>query len=125
MSANRQNRKQYGFSALSEPETRTIERLISQYAPDRIVSIHQPFACIDYDGPAKELAKRMAEYSDLPVKKLGPMTGSLGSYAGLSLGIPIVTLELLSNDENLNQHQLWQRYGKMLLAAITYPQRHE
>jgi len=119
---NRINKRKFGYKALSEPETRTIEKLISKYKPDRIVSIHQPLACIDYDGSAYSLANEMAQHCELPIKKLGAKPGSLGSYAGLTLGIPIVTFEMFQNDSSLNDDVLWQRYGAALLSAITYPQ---
>jgi len=119
--ANRQNSARHGFVALSEPEARAIRQLIVQYTPDRIVSIHQPLACIDYDGPGQMLADRMAQYCDLPIKKLGAKPGSLGSYAGLTLGIPIITFELLRTDSQLAPETLWQRYGAALIAAIVYP----
>jgi len=135
---NRTNSTLHGLVGLSEPEARIIEQLIRQYAPDRIISIHQltdtgpealsnrvPKGCIDYDGPAKALANRMAEYCDLPVEKLGVRSGSLGSYAGLTLGIPIITLELPRYAHRLDSELLWQRYGQMLIAAVTYPARPE
>ena len=117
---NRTKDKELGPSALSEPEAHIINELLKQYNPDRIVSIHQPYGCIDYDGPAQNLANEMAKYCDLPVKKVGAQPGSLGSYAGLKLGIPIITFEMLENDSNLNEQILWQRYANALLAAITY-----
>ena len=114
-----------GQSALSEPESRIITEIIEQYRPDRIISLHQRRegqpGCIDYDGPAGDLARRMAQYCDLPVDKLGAMPGSLGSYAGLNLLIPIVTFEMQTSDSQLTAQALWQKYGKTLLAAITYP----
>ena len=119
--ANRLDDRRYGHTALSEPEARAIEQLIVQYVPDRIVSIHQPLACIDYDGPGSNLAARMAQFCDLPVKKLGARPGSLGSYAGVTLGIPIITFEMLRTDSQLTSETLWQRYGKALIAAIVYP----
>jgi protein MpaA len=119
--ANRLNNQKGGPRALSEPEARAIEQLILKYPPDRIVSIHQPLACIDYDGPGQMIANHMAQYCDLPVKKLGAQPGSLGSYAGVTLGIPIITLEMLKTDSQLDSETLWQRYGKALLAAIVYP----
>ncbi len=119
---NRINNREFGYNPLSEPETCAIEQLIRQYSPDRIISIHQPLTCIDYDGPAYSLAKGMAQYCDLPVKKIGAKPGSLGSYAGLTLGIPIVTFEMTQGDSSLSSEALWQKYGPALLAAITYPQ---
>jgi protein MpaA len=119
--ANRVNSKETGLTSLSEPEARVIRQLILQYKPDRIVSIHQPLACIDYDGPALMLAEHMEQYCTLPIKKLGARPGSLGSYAGVTLSIPIITLEMLADDSKLSSEILWQRYGKALLAAILYP----
>ena len=118
---NRINDPNHGPSALSEPESHIIYTLIHQYKPARIVSIHQPYACIDYDGPGQELAEHMALYCDLPVTKLGARPGSLGAYAGEELGIPIITFEMFENDSNLNPQLLWQKYGQTLLAAIIYP----
>ena len=77
---------------------------------------------MDYDGPARSLAEQMAKLCGLPVKKLGARPGSLGSYAGLALGIPIITLELPRNEELLDSNTLFQRYAAALIAAITYPQ---
>lgn len=122
-SANRVNERQSGATPLSEPEARVIKQLIDQYSPDRIISFHQPLACIDYDGPGTTLAVRMAQYCTLPVKKLGAQPGSLGSYAGVDLGIPIITFEMRQNDSGLDSNTLWQRYGKALVAAIVYPER--
>jgi len=119
--ANRVNNKQSGATALSEPEARLVKQLIEQYSPDRIVSIHQPLACIDYDGPGTTLAVRMAQYCNLPVRRLGAKPGSLGSYAGVDLGIPIITFEMLQDDSGLDSETLWRRYGKALIAAIIYP----
>ena len=122
-SANRVNDRRSGATPLSEPEARVVKQLIDQYSPDRIISIHQPLTCIDYDGPGTTLAVRMAQYCSLPVKKLGARPGSLGSYAGVDLGIPIITLEMRQNDSGLDSNILWQRYGKALIAAIVYPER--
>jgi len=120
--ANRVSNAEFGRTSFSEPEARTIYQLIRQYNPDRIVSIHQPMGCIDYDGPGYALASRMAQYCNLPVKKLGAKPGSLGSYAGLTLGIPIITFELSQSDSGLGSETFWQRYGKALIVAITYPE---
>ena len=119
--SNRLNNIKSGATAFSEPEARLVKQIIEQYSPDRIVSVHQPLACIDYDGPGTNLAVRMAQYCSLPVKKLGPKPGSLGSYAGVDLGIPIITFEMRQNDSELDSETLWRRYGKALIAAIVYP----
>jgi len=118
--ANRINNVEYGSSPLSEPEAVAVKRIINTYKPCRIVSIHQPLECIDYDGPGRNLAEQMSRYCELPVRKLGAQPGSLGSYAGITLGVPIITLELRQADRNLTPQRLWDRYGRALLAAITY-----
>ena len=109
-----------GTAPLSEPESRAIERLIIEERPARIISIHQPLACVDYDGPAADLARIMADSNGLPVRKLGGRPGSLGSWAGLDCGIPIITLELPRSASRLDREELWRRYGPALLAAIAY-----
>jgi protein MpaA len=120
-SGNRVNNATNGPGGLSEPEAVAIDQIIRKYRPDRIVTLHQPLACVDYDGPAQDLAERMAGHCDLPVKKLGARPGSLGSYAGETLNIPTVTLEMLKNDTWLSDIQLWNRYGSSLLTAINSP----
>lgn len=119
--ANRVDNDINGLRPLSEPESRALAAVIKDYEPNRIVTIHQPLNCIDYDGPGRVLATRMAQYCDLPVKKLGAKPGSLGAYAGDNLGIPTITLELPPDASKLNETALWEKYGKALLAAITYP----
>lgn len=116
--ANRINNRENGPSGLSEPEAVAIHQLIRRYRPDRIVALHQPLACMDYDGPAEDLAQRMAAKCRLPVKKLGARPGSLGAYAGETEGIPTITMEMLKGDTLLSEVQLWIRYGDALLAAI-------
>ena len=116
---NRQNTKRYGLRALSEPESNALYYLIQQYNPNRVVSIHQPLRCVDYDGPGRELAQRMAAQCNLTVRKLGAKPGSLGSYVGNELQIPIITLELARADDRNSRDELWRLYGKALLAAIT------
>ena len=116
---NRINSARYGTSGQSEPEAAFVDRLIKQYRPHRIVSIHQPLDCVDYDGPAQELAALMAGQCRLPLKKLGSRPGSLGAYAGETLGIPIVTFEMRRGDTGLSEAQLWNLYGNAMLSAVT------
>ncbi len=118
---NRVNNGTNGLRALSEPEARAIRAVIQEFSPDRIITLHQPLTCIDYDGPAKALAARMAANCKLPVKKLGARPGSLGSYTGEELGIPTVTVEFPRNASALSDAALWDRYGAAMLAGITFP----
>jgi len=116
--------KDHGITPMSEPETAALIRVIEDFQPTRLVSIHQPIACIDFDGPLSEtrqLAYLMSESCNseyrLPVKQLGARSGSLGSWAGNERGIPTITLELPNGVEDLAINVLWDRYGKMLLTA--------
>jgi protein MpaA len=117
---NRLNNKINGKHALSEPESVIIENLITRYKPLRIVVFHEPLNCIDYDGPGLEIANAMSKYTYLPVKKLGGRPGSLGSYAGDTLGIPIITVELTPLAKYLTADQLWEKYANMTLAALLF-----
>lgn len=119
--ANRRNNAKYGHAALSEPEAALIDAIIRAYSPDRIVTLHQPIACIDYDGAGRELAARMSDLSGLPVRKLGTRPGSLGAFAGVTLGIPIITVELPGKADDLDTERLFDRFGMMLVAAVVYP----
>ncbi|MEN8126356.1 MAG: M14 family zinc carboxypeptidase [Planctomycetota bacterium] len=119
--ANRVNNAVNGIGGLTEPESTILHDLILTRPPARIVTIHQPLYCLDYDGPGEKLAQVMAQYCTLPVKKLGSRPGSLGSFAGVEQSIPIITMELAKEDSGLTDGQLWTRYGHALLAAITYP----
>lgn len=118
---NREEKSRYGTSPLSEPESRALYDLLEQTQPDVIVSVHQPLACVDFDGPpeAETLARRMAAVCDLPVKKLGSRPGSLGAYIGDKLKRSIITLELPPLAP-LDGEKLWARYGAALLEALSF-----
>jgi protein MpaA len=108
-----------GHTPLSEPESRVLMQLLCRYFPNRVVSIHQPIACIDYDGPAAELAAAMATGCPLPVKQLGSRPGSLGSFVGNTLHRPIITWEL-PKDAPMDGKALWEAYGGALVAALRF-----
>jgi len=89
-----------GPSAGSEPETQFILKLLEQYPPQKIVSVHTPYQVINYDGPAGDLAQAMALCNGYPVvSDIGYETpGSFGTYCGKERGIATVTLELPEKD---------------------------
>jgi protein MpaA len=117
---NRHNSSRYGLNALSEPEALAIYQVINDTLPNHIVTLHEPLQCVDYDGPAKELATVMSEFCPLPVKKLGSRPGSLGSYAGVTLGIPTITFELPRNAATQSPKFLWRFYGEALIQAVLH-----
>lgn len=114
--------KPHGDTPLSEPESRVLMRVLCQYFPNRVVSIHQPLNCVDWDGPADKMAEAMAAQCKLPLNKLGSRPGSLGSFVGTTLGRPIITLEL-PLDAGMDEEVLWKEYGNALIAALQY--KHE
>jgi protein MpaA len=85
-----------GERPLSEPESRFVMHLLDRYQPQVVVSVHAPLHCVNFDGPARPLAVAMARRNGYPLRpSLGYATpGSLGSYVGADLKIPIITLEL-------------------------------
>jgi len=106
----------------SEPETQALVQIIREMRPRRILSIHSIVGepCNNYDGPAEPLARMMAQHNGYIVKGwIGyPTPGSLGSWAGDDLGVPVVTLELpasLPGDES------WQHNRSAILQFITAP----
>lgn len=115
-------RARHGAEPLSEPESRALHELLHAVQPTRVVSLHEPLACVDYDGPAAELAAAIAAQAGLPVRRLGSRAGSLGSYVGEELGIPIITLELPRRAGRQTPEELWARYGAALLTAVSYPE---
>lgn len=85
-----------GDAPLSEPESRLVAHLVERYAPVAVVSVHAPFRCVNWDGPAEGLAQAMADRSGYPLRaSIGyPTPGSLGAWLGGDRQVPIVTLEL-------------------------------
>ena len=113
-------KRRHGNKPLSQPESRAIFDAIERFRPSCIISIHQDGACIDFDGPARELARSMSKSGKLKLKRLGSLPGSLGSYAGNQLGIPVVTVELPGGLQGLDEDALWSRYGSMLLEPLRW-----
>ncbi|MFK7961303.1 MAG: DUF2817 domain-containing protein [Phycisphaerales bacterium] len=122
---NRQDRQRYGAAAESEPEAAAVARLVDGTVlgrrPDLIVSLHQPVAVVDWDGPepAGTISAIMAEACDLPARRIGSRPGSLGSWAGLTLGIPTITFELPA-EAGADPDADAARYLPALRAAIAF-----
>ncbi|WP_420467621.1 M14 family murein peptide amidase A [Panacagrimonas sp.] len=83
-------RRYPGAHALSEPETRFLVAQIEDFKPDAIISVHAPFGILDYDGPLDPPQR----FGYLRLQPLGIYPGSLGNYAGVTLKLPTITLEL-------------------------------
>ena len=85
-------RRYPGSHPASEPEVQWVVDQIQSFKPDVIVSVHAPYHLLDYDGPPEPPEK----IGELRLHLLGVYPGSLGNYAGINLGIPVVTMELPS-----------------------------
>ncbi|MEM1011282.1 MAG: DUF2817 domain-containing protein [Planctomycetota bacterium] len=107
-----------GPAPLSEPESAALAALIEEVRPDRVLTLHQPLSCVDWDGPAESLARRMSAACGLPAKKLGGRPGSMGSYLGLDLGTPIITLELPRSADQQPPAARWTTYGPALRLFV-------
>ena len=89
---NRNPRRFPGNAPASEPEVQWVVNQIETWKPDVIVSVHAPYHLLDYDGPPEP----PQQIGELHLHLLGGYPGSLGNYAGINLGIPVVTMELPS-----------------------------
>jgi len=81
-----------GDGPASESETRWLISEIQHFQPDMIITVHAPYNLIDYDAPSRKNAPR--HFGRLKGGLLGTYPGSLGNYAGVKRGIPVVTIEL-------------------------------
>jgi murein peptide amidase A len=79
-----------GPRPLSEPETRFLHEEMQKFRPHLIVSIHAPYGVLDFDGPSVPPSRLGRLYLD----QVGIFPGSLGNYAGVHKGVPVVTIEL-------------------------------
>jgi hypothetical protein len=89
----KRNKRNYpGEKPISEPETRWLKQEIEHFNPDVIIAVHAPFRLVDYDAPNRDNAPE--RIGPLYKNLMGTYPGSLGNYAGMHLGIPVITMEL-------------------------------
>ena len=105
-----------GPSAASEPETMVVMELLERFQPSRIITVHCPYKCVNYDGPAEELAQAMSDANGYKVEaSIGyPTPGSFGTYAGIEKRIPTITLELPPTGEE----DVWADNREALVRAL-------
>jgi protein MpaA len=105
-----------GPAPASEPETMVVVKLLERFRPDRIVSVHCPYKCVNYDGPAQALAEAMSEENGYKVEpSIGyPTPGSFGTYSGVERKIPTITLELPPTGEE----DVWRDNRSALVRAL-------
>lgn len=92
-----------GDSPLSEPEAVAIKGIVDASGLTAAISVHCCAPTFDNDGPGLELAHTMSEAMDpayrFEAAELGAAPGSLGSYVGLELGLPIITVEFARTED--------------------------
>ncbi|MEN9202142.1 MAG: DUF2817 domain-containing protein [Thermostichus sp. DG_1_6_bins_120] len=110
-----------GAAPASEPETQALLACLAWIQPQLILSAHscEQNPCVNYNGPARELAEVMAAHNGLPVTDdIGyPTPGSLGTWAGRERGIPTLTLELLRGTP---RDPVWQEQAPALQALLEF-----
>jgi len=116
----KRGRLSHGTGPASEPETRAVVRAIELIQPKRIIDIHsikRGHHCNNYDGPGAALAAVLAECNGYAVEpSIGYATpGCVGSWTGIDLRIPTITLEL---PRDLDAMACWQENGTALLAFV-------
>ena len=80
-----------GDKPLSEPESQWLFHEIESFKPDAIIALHAPFGVLDFDGPTHTPPHHLGY---LYLNRLGTYPGSLGNYAGVQKGVPVITREL-------------------------------
>ena len=133
-----------GPSPASEPETRALVRLVEDVRPIKIVTIHQPLECVNWNGcsradvaespsPAPDrylvdgrlvvcaeaLGEAMARETGYPaVGDIGyPCPGSFGTWAGHERNIATITLEL---GRDVDVEQAWAECAGALMTALAF-----
>lgn len=90
-----------GTMPLSESESIMLARVLDWTEPAAVISVHCCGALIDHDGPGEDLGFQMQQaaqqHADFAFERLGSRPGSMGSYVGLTLNTPIITVEMDRN----------------------------
>jgi hypothetical protein len=113
----------HGGRPLDQPEARALHDLILDERPHLVIVAHgwRGDHFINFDGPAESLARRFSEasgYRVQPSNDIAPTPGSLGSWVGGTLGIPILTLEYERGSEPWSA---WVETRSAILSVILSP----
>jgi protein MpaA len=106
----RDPRRWPGRQPLSEPESRFLLEQMDSFKPNLIVSVHAPYALLDFDGPSVPPSKLGRLYLD----QVGIFPGSLGNYGGIHKGVPVVTIELPSASHTPRDAEMRQMWSDLL-----------
>jgi hypothetical protein len=111
--------RMFGREPLSQPESQALRDLISAVQPHVVLIAHSWSGdhFVNFDGPARELAARFAQLSGYPVRvseDIPATPGSLGSWLGQELGVPVLTIEYLRGREPA---EAWRETKDAVLAV--------
>ncbi len=109
--AHGEPRRYPGDQAASEPETKCVREHLKDFKPDFIVSVHTPYAVLDFDGPKVDFP----HYGSLPWRALGNFPGSLGRYMWKDRSVPVLTVEL--KDKMVDPAELQDVIGHLVIAT--------
>ena len=109
-----------GERALDQPEARLLHDLVLEERPHLVIVAHawRKDHFINFDGPAERFAELFSQRSGYRVKasdKIAPTPGSLGSWVGRKLGVPILTLEY---ERGTEPRVAWMDTRDAILAVI-------
>ena len=112
--------RSYGRHPLDQPEAKALHELIEAERPHLVIVAHswRGDHFVNFDGPAKELAELFAARSGYRVKpsdRIAPTPGSLGSWVGRTLDVPILTLEYERGTDPLTA---WLDTRAAILAVV-------
>lgn len=110
----------FGRTPLDQPEAKALHDLILDERPHLVIVAHawRGDHFINFDGPALDEAELFAQRSRYRVKDsrhIPPTPGSLGSWVGNTLGLPILTLEYERGSDPL---VCWMDTREAILAVI-------
>ena len=83
-----------GEKSASELETQFLVYVLDKYKPDLVITLHEPYKVVNYDGPAESIAKEISNLTGYKVEEnIGyPTPGSFGTYCGVEKNIPTITI---------------------------------
>ena len=110
----------HGREALCEPESLALAELVGSWRPHVVLVAHsfRGAEFVNFDGPGREMAERFAEESGFEVREseeLDATPGSFGAWAGVMLGLPVLTVEYRRGSE---PKEAWDVTRAAILAVI-------
>jgi murein peptide amidase A len=109
-----------GERPLDQPESKALHDLVLDERPHLVIVAHawRGDTFINFDGPAQDYARLFSARSGYRVQasdRIAPTPGSLGSWVGRKLLIPILTLEYLRGKD---PRVAWMETREAILAVI-------